>query len=146
MKKRVRTEYNRQWREKNKDMVNRRASPNFARWREENRAKRLAWEAAYRRTEAYRAKNRINQAKRNAQKKNAEGSHTPAEFHAVLIAQAFRCFYCGTDITDRATKDHFIPLSKGGSDYIENIRGACLACNISKSNRDAPKRIKRDAV
>lgn len=139
-KKRDRTEYNKAWDAKNREKVRARATPAFAKWRAENRAKRLEWEANYRRTEAYRAKNRINQNNYNALKVGAEGAHTLEEFNAVLIAQAYRCFYCGTDITNGATQDHFIPLSKGGSNYIDNIRAACLPCNISKGNRPAPKR------
>jgi 5-methylcytosine-specific restriction endonuclease McrA len=133
--KRDRAEYHARWWREHKDTVKFRATPNFARWRKENRAKRMAWESAYRKTETYRKANQAHQANRRARKAGAEGTHTVAEFNAVLIAQAYRCLYCGTDITTGATEDHFIPLSKGGSNYIENIRAACLTCNISKGNK-----------
>lgn len=136
-KRRDRKEYMRAWDAKNRDKVGARATPAFARWRKENRAKRMEWEAAYRRTEKYRAKNRSFQENYRARKIGAEGTHTAAEFNAVLIAQAYRCFYCGTDITVGATEDHFIPLSKGGSNHIDNIRAACRPCNVKKGNRPA---------
>ena len=134
---RDRTEYHRAWFAANREQVRLRASRAFAKWRKENRAKRLEWEANYRRTETYRKANIKHQAKRREREIGAEGSHTFAEFHDVLIRQAFRCFYCGTDITTGATEDHFIPLSKGGSNDISNIRAACLPCNRKKGNRQA---------
>lgn len=135
---RDRTAYNAARWQQNKETARFRASPNFARWRKENRAKRMGWEANYRRTETYRKANQAHQANRRARQAGAEGTHTAEEFNAVLIAQTYRCFYCGTDITNGATEDHFIPLSKGGSNWIENIRAACITCNISKGNRPAP--------
>ena len=32
------------------------------------------------------------------------------------------------------TKDHVIPRSKGGSDYIDNLKTACYPCNSNKGN------------
>jgi 5-methylcytosine-specific restriction endonuclease McrA len=139
MMRRDRSEYQASWYQKNKASVRLRAAPNFARWRKENRAKRLEWEANYRRTEQYRNANRTNQVNYRARKAGADGSHTAAEFNDVMIAQAYRCFYCGGDISNGATEDHFIPLSKGGSNWIGNIRAACITCNISKGNRPSPR-------
>jgi len=33
------------------------------------------------------------------------------------------------------TVEHIIPLSKGGTNYIDNIVPACRFCNLSKNNR-----------
>ena len=33
------------------------------------------------------------------------------------------------------TKDHVIPISRGGSDAIDNIVGACLTCNKRKHRK-----------
>lgn len=46
------------------------------------------------------------------------------------------CMYCGRQYT-RAdlTRDHVIPLSKGGRDSWENVVSACLACNTHKGSR-----------
>lgn len=135
---RDRSKYNAEWDAKNREAVRRRASPAFLKWRKENRVRRMEWEANYRRTEVYRKANVAHQQNRRARVLGAEGTHTAAEFFNVLIMQAFCCFYCGADITNCATEDHFIPLSRGGSNSIENIRAACRPCNTKKGNRLTP--------
>ena len=47
-----------------------------------------------------------------------------------------RCAYCGKR-QKRLTKDHIIPVSKGGAHTIENIVPACKSCN-SKKNAGPP--------
>lgn len=42
----------------------------------------------------------------------------------------YRCFYCGKQA--KLTKDHVLPVSKGGEDTIDNIVPACLSCNRRK--------------
>ncbi len=44
------------------------------------------------------------------------------------------CAYCGKQLK-KLTKDHFIPLSKGGTYTAENILPSCRSCNSSKSNK-----------
>jgi 5-methylcytosine-specific restriction endonuclease McrA len=132
---RNRIEYAREWRNKNREHLRARHKVESAKWRKANRAKRMQWEAAYRRTERYRKKNVAYQATRRARKAGAIGSHTAQEFADQLAKQKYRCFYCGKNIRHKATEDHFIPLSRGGHNYIDNIRAACLSCNISKGNK-----------
>lgn len=52
-----------------------------------------------------------------------------------------RCYYCGKKLylkrgTGRRlmTVDHFIPKSKGGSRFVENMVPACHPCNLRKGN------------
>lgn len=63
-----------------------------------------------------------------------------------LVRQKRRCAYCGvimTDATDinapdrRASIDHVVPRSAGGSDTRENTVAACVFCNGCKGNMSA---------
>ena len=45
------------------------------------------------------------------------------------------CTCCGLTDIHNLTKDHIIPLSKGGTDTPDNIQLHCFACNISKGDR-----------
>jgi len=71
-----------------------------------------------------------------ARKLNAEGEYTAEEFIALCEYMDWRCTYCGCELTaETVTADHMIPLSRGGSDYIDNITPACKLCNVSKRNK-----------
>jgi 5-methylcytosine-specific restriction endonuclease McrA len=41
-----------------------------------------------------------------------------------------RCRKCGSQ--ERIHLDHIIPVSKGGSDAVENLELLCQSCNLSK--------------
>ena len=71
--------------------------------------------------------------RRHAREANAEGSHTTEEWEKVLTEANGECLVCRT--VENMTRDHIIPLSRGGTDYIENIQPLCASCNASKGNR-----------
>lgn len=53
------------------------------------------------------------------------------------------CYLCGKILSlDTATVDHFIPISKGGTNEIENLRLACKECNKNKGNKLLPEDVK----
>ena len=62
------------------------------------------------------------------------GSHTEAEWETVLEKYNRRCLKCGT--TKKITRDHIVPVTKGGSNSIDNLQPLCLQCNASKGNRE----------
>lgn len=70
-----------------------------------------------------------------ARRHGAIGSHTFSEKQALFAEQKGLCFYCCVKLQDGFHADHFIPLAKGGSDYIANIRLACPTCNCRKSDK-----------
>ena len=49
----------------------------------------------------------------------------------------FRCAYCGSSAADGASLevDHVIPVSKGGTNDVQNLQILCKSCNIGKSDR-----------
>ena len=57
----------------------------------------------------------------------------------VFRKSGFRCFYCGRSPREDKIKleiDHFTPVSKGGTDDLENLVAACQKCNSGKSNTE----------
>lgn len=69
-------------------------------------------------------------ATRRARRKGAEGSHTHEQWLAKVAAYGSKCAYCGEEKT--LTRDHDIPLSRGGSHSIDNLVPACKSCNSRK--------------
>ena len=68
--------------------------------------------------------------------------YRPAPYHwyklklQVFERDGFECQYCGAyGINVSLECDHVVPLSKGGSNYISNLKTACKACNRSKSSK-----------
>lgn len=61
------------------------------------------------------------------------GSHSIAEWKELLKKHNNSCAHCGA--TQRITRDHIIPLSKGGTDLISNIQPLCHSCNCKKHNK-----------
>jgi 5-methylcytosine-specific restriction endonuclease McrA len=64
----------------------------------------------------------------------AEGSHTTEQWYAVLKKFEYKCAYCGE--TRNLTRDHIVPLARGGTNNINNIVPACASCNSSKWAND----------
>lgn len=62
---------------------------------------------------------------------------TPTLTNAALFARdQHLCLYCGRDFSrQHLTRDHVMPLSKGGRDSWENVVAACFHCNSRKGGR-----------
>ncbi|MDQ2767712.1 MAG: HNH endonuclease [Gemmatimonadota bacterium] len=65
-----------------------------------------------------------------ARKRAAAGSFTSAEWLALVTSYQGRCAYCGE--TKPLEPEHRTPLSRGGSNAIDNIAPACHGCNARK--------------
>jgi len=69
-------------------------------------------------------------SRRYARERNAVGSHSLEDWGNLIIEFDNRCAFCRHK--EKLTKDHIIPLSEGGTDYIDNIQPLCRNCNSKK--------------
>lgn len=106
--------YNHSYYKENADKI----SDAVRQWRQENPDKRRAI---------------INRHK--AAKRNAEGRFTDNDIRSMLKSQHGRCVYCRADIKDCYTVDHITPLSRGGSNWPDNLQLVCASCNSSKKDK-----------
>ena len=62
---------------------------------------------------------------------------TPALSNPALFARdAYLCLYCGHRFNrPQLTRDHVMPVSRGGRDCWENVVSACFSCNSRKGSR-----------
>jgi len=80
-------------------------------------------------------KKRHLENKRRASKFKNGGSHTLQQRLEKFALLGNVCFYCKKP--KKLTVDHDIPLSRGGTDDIENILPSCRSCNSKKNNKTA---------
>ena len=131
------------WREENPGKANLAAK----RYYDNNPEKTLAWrvkmkaelrEYARRYEETHPDASRLRSNKRRARELSAPGEHTTLQFMALCEIKNWECSYCGKHLTVKAaTRDHITPLSRGGSNSIDNIAPSCIFCNVQKGTKTA---------
>ena len=55
----------------------------------------------------------------------------------LLEQQSYRCAapHCRIDVLHAFHCDHILPLSRGGSNTVDNLQILCPTCNLSKNDR-----------
>lgn len=96
----------------------------YARHREQHKAVMAAYHGAH--PEVLRAKSNAYRARARA----AAGRFTSAEWLALVESYDGRCAYCG--VAAPLEVDHRVPLSRGGTNAIDNVLPACRSCNGAK--------------
>lgn len=84
--------------------------------------------------ETHRSEKAARQAIRNYRERGASGGHTPQEWREKCELFAWCCAYCGE--RKPLTRDHKVPIVRGGSNDITNILPACQRCNRHKATRN----------
>ena len=116
------------WRERNKDRV----EAHNQRYYKNNK------EQINKNAKDYKKRNRelINtiSQKRRAAKSSADGSFTHNEWIDLCNKHDNKCLACGSR-SAKLTIDHVVPLSEGGTNFIDNIQPLCQPCNSSKGTK-----------
>lgn len=64
---------------------------------------------------------------------SAKGSYTTKQWYELKESFKFMCLSCKkTEPQIKLTVDHIVPLSRGGTNFIENLQPLCKSCNSSK--------------
>ena len=106
-------------------------------WYQDNKKHAKEYDKQYNQTPEGKASKQRRHSKRRAIENEIVNTLTAQEWIDILKEYKFRCAYCGKEFTlfDRETKDHVIPISKGGDNTKENIVPACRSCNSKKKDK-----------
>lgn len=76
--------------------------------------------------------NGISRVKKH--RRRAAGELSVRDWREVLDVFGETCLACG-DVNQMVTIDHIVPVSKGGTNSIDNLQPLCGSCNSSKADK-----------
>jgi 5-methylcytosine-specific restriction endonuclease McrA len=119
----------RQWLLENREKVQKTSAV----YRDRNAETLKEYQKRYRREHGLA--HRIYESLRRARKRLAGGHYTGSDITELLEKQSGCCAYCGVSLVDGYHIDHVVPISRGGSNWPENLALACPRCNDSKGSK-----------
>ena len=105
---------------------------NATKWAKDNPEKFARNCKRYKHSEKGRISDAQGSAYRRARKLGAPGFATAEQIKSRVDYYGGKCYMCGADY---AHIDHVIPLSRGGSNWPDNLRPSCAPCNMHKYNK-----------
>lgn len=102
-------------------------------WYQENKTKAHAAARAW--AKAHPEYRKAADARHRARKLAADGKYSVTDILDHYDTQSGLCGYCGIRLYGKYDVDHYIPLTRGGSNYPDNLILACPSCNRSKNNK-----------
>lgn len=132
------------WRENNKERI----TETIRLWNENNKEHIIETGRVYRAENSERCAEqrrlwrlnnpemvRASRRRRRALIAGAEGTHSPKDIVFIYDNQNGLCYYCLRDVSNGYHVDHKMPLSRGGTDWPDNICLACSDCNDLKGSK-----------
>jgi 5-methylcytosine-specific restriction endonuclease McrA len=101
------------------------------------RARRAVYRDKVKDTPEYKAKHCAYKRNRESRKRGIEGSFSVSEEKALYLKQGGKCAVCRVRVGVKSYhRDHIVPLSRGGSNFISNIQILCPGCNMEKGAKN----------
>lgn len=124
---------NKKYYEKNKEKIIKRTA--------NNAINRLKNDKEYRKITYLRSANRSNLKRAIKYYLEGKTDKLPSKSPSKMLLKLYEiqnhiCPYCNNDMTDNIHIDHIIPLSKNGSNEVENLILCCSNCNLSKYDKN----------
>lgn len=114
----------------------------LAEWHQNNRARRYAAHKERLQSDPDYAKYRReltahSERRRRASKIATQVAAISVQQYADLLENyGGNCWICSVDLDSEALHwDHYVPLSRGGTHTLNNLRPSCGPCNLRKSNK-----------
>ncbi len=125
--------YDRAYYQANKERIREREKE----YRQRNRERENSWRRVYMKENRARFRDRNTAAvrRRRARRHGADGFHTEQDIRFIYDRQGGRCWWCQCELNGTYEVDHRVPLSRGGSNDPSNLVVSCMSCNRRKHNK-----------
>lgn len=129
-----RKQYFAEYYQNNADVIKERTHNAYLNMTEKEAERRMNYYHTVRRTELFKRRRAKGEQDRREKARISGGSLLESEWNENLMQFDNSCAYCGAK--GKMTRDHIVPLSKGGGYSKNNIVPCCTSCNSKKHNRD----------